>query len=269
MLNRLSKTCLISFALAALFALSVPAFAAENATITGDEVRMRTLPTAKGSVFVVKSLNRETRVEVLGKTDFTDTIDEYTAPWYRVKHGKDDGYVFGRYVAPDAGVTINVMDRAAEPYIVHFVNVGLRSFGETDAEIIKRLGEPVSVKKFKGGGIFEGLSYYRLVYEGIVFEMGGLPGEGGVWALLCTSGSYEFGGLRIGSTVADVKRLLGEPTMTNEPMIRYQYSVKGDTPDPYRKEGDILTYYEVLNAASFRIVDGKVKEIALYNDSYD
>ncbi|MBN2224192.1 MAG: hypothetical protein JW765_05915 [Deltaproteobacteria bacterium] len=259
----------LSLFLAIIILLPAWVFGAENATITGDEVRMRTLPTATGSVLVVKSLDKGTRVEALRKTNFTDTIDEYTAPWYRIAHGVDTGYVFGRYVAPDAGVTINVMDRASEPYIVHFVNAGLRSFGATDAEIIKRLGEPVSINKYKGAGIFEDLSYHRLVYEDISFEMSGQPGGGGIWALLCTSDSYEFGGLRVGSMVADVKRLLGEPTMTNDVMIRYQYNAGGDTPDPYRKEGDIFTYYEALNAASFRIVDGRVTEIALYNDAYD
>jgi hypothetical protein len=267
--SRLLKLTLVFLLFSALAALSASALAAENATISGDGVRMRTLPTATGSVFIVKSLERGMRVEALGKTDFTDTIDGHTAPWYRINHGKDDGYVFGRYVTPDEGVTISVLDRASEPYIVHFVNVGLGTFGRTDVQITKKMGKPISVEKYKGEGIFEPFSYYRLIYEGIYFEMFGQPGEGGVWALLCTSGSYAFSGLRVGSPMADVKRLLGEPTMANEPMIRYQHNTKGYAPDPYRKEGDILTYYEALNAASFRIVDGKVKEIALYNDSYD
>jgi hypothetical protein len=77
MSHSISKAVLMTILLA-LAALVIPAFAAENATITGDGVRIRDVPSVTGRI--VETVNKGTRVEVRGITPFSDTIDGYTAP---------------------------------------------------------------------------------------------------------------------------------------------------------------------------------------------
>lgn len=254
--------------------LSSPAISADNATITGDGVRMRNYPYASGNNHVLKSLNSGTRIEVLERTDSTDTIEGHTAPWYKIKHVGNTGYVFGKYVELDEGISIYVIDPSSIEYfniqLIRFVYSGLYAFGTKDSEIIEKLGQPISVTEYKGFGIFEGEIYHRLTYEGISFELYGPAGEGSIWAMRCATNLYEFSGFRVGSPVEDVKCILGKPNMIGDGMIRYRYSSEKDTfMNPDQIEGDILTYYNFPEAASFRIINGKVTEIAIYFDAYD
>jgi hypothetical protein len=260
--------------LVALIALSSPALAAENATISGDKVRMRYYPSVSWVSYEVNFLNSGTRVKVLEKTDFSDTVEGYTEPWYRIREGNDTGYVFGRYVKVDAGVTVDTIKPGSDMYfanqVFRFVDAGLNSFGTKESEIVKELGRPISTKKYKGYGIMEPFSYYRLTYDGIIFEMDGHPGTGTVWGIVCTTGSYEFGGLRVGSPVADVKRLLGKPYPTGEVnIIRLPYSDEDAQTRPDRTLGDMLWYPAAIPNARFRIVSGQVTEIALFYDFPD
>jgi len=80
------------------------ATAADNATITGDSVRMRWEPNTNAEI--ITTLNKGTRVEVVSRSGVYQTIGGDSAFWYNVTYGKDSGYVFGRFVA---------IDRAAAP----------------------------------------------------------------------------------------------------------------------------------------------------------
>lgn len=73
---------------------------ADNATITGDGVRLRGEPGTGGAV--VASLDRGTRVEVVFRTGSVQTIDGDTYFWYFVNAGQKGGYVYGRFIAIDA-----------------------------------------------------------------------------------------------------------------------------------------------------------------------
>jgi hypothetical protein len=92
--------------IALLFCMLVclDALAAENATITGDALRIREKPNTDGRI--VGSLNKNTRVEVLAHTDATDSIDGFTGYWYYIVNKGTYGYIFGKYVKTDIGTSI-------------------------------------------------------------------------------------------------------------------------------------------------------------------
>jgi len=78
--------------------------AAENATITGDGLRLREHPTTDAGV--LGSMDKGTRVEVLAHTEFTESIDGFTGYWYKIIYNGTIGYVFGKYIITDAGVYV-------------------------------------------------------------------------------------------------------------------------------------------------------------------
>lgn len=89
-----------------IFVLTLPIFAiaAENATITGDGLRVRDLPNTKAKILA--NLDKGTRVEVLYHTNSTDSIDGFTGYWYYIAYKSVFGYVFGKYINADVGVFI-------------------------------------------------------------------------------------------------------------------------------------------------------------------
>jgi hypothetical protein len=78
---------------------AVGAAAADNASITGDGVRMRAEASTDANVVI--SLNKGTRVEVVNRTQIYQTIGGDSAFWYYVTYGKDSGFIFGRFLAID------------------------------------------------------------------------------------------------------------------------------------------------------------------------
>jgi len=93
----LAATSLIIF-----FAL--PAMAAENATITGDGLRVRDKPALNGNK--VGSLNKGYRVEAVSHSDHTDSIDGFTGYWYFIVYKNLSGWVFGKYIQIDIRASI-------------------------------------------------------------------------------------------------------------------------------------------------------------------
>jgi len=84
--------------------VGITAMAAENATITGDGLRLRERPTTDAKVLT--SMDKGTRVEVLAHTEFSESIDGFTGYWYKIVHKGMVGYVFGKYIKTDIGVYI-------------------------------------------------------------------------------------------------------------------------------------------------------------------
>jgi hypothetical protein len=254
--GRLSKIAIILILFVTLVALSSPAIAAENATVTGDNVRVRSFPGLTIG-YVAGEFMNGTRVEVTSETSFLSTIDGYTAPWYEVIfEGRKGYFVFGRYVKLAPGATINV-DYPTENTdwsnrVARFVRDNLLSLGAKQSEIVKRLGKPISSTEIIGVEAGENVTNHRITYEGISFDIGGPNGEDNPpFSLTCTTDAYEFGGLKVGSPVEDVKRLLGETD---------------------RVDGDRLVFGTTLSAylaAVFKIENGKVTWILLENVSYD
>ncbi len=91
-------------ALLFLSAASAASFASENATVTGDSLRIWDRPNSSGTV--IGSLDKGMRVEALAHTDSTDSIDGFTGYWYYINYRGVFGYIFGKYVKIDIGTSI-------------------------------------------------------------------------------------------------------------------------------------------------------------------
>lgn len=85
-------------------AFAVDALAGNNAVITGSSVRLRPAPSINTGV--LRELGAGTRVEILAHTDFTDSLDGFTGYWFYINYRGIYGYVFGKYIRPDVGVSI-------------------------------------------------------------------------------------------------------------------------------------------------------------------
>jgi hypothetical protein len=277
MLYRTFALGLVSVILAALVALSAPAYGAENATITGDGVKIRELPSVSANYYINTLLYKGTRVEAREKTDYSDTVDGYSAPWYGIVHNGQIGYVFGRYVKLDEGVTLDLLHPTPTEYfqdqITRFVDEGLQEFGKTDSEIIEKLGRPVSSKEYDGvihAYFYEGETFHTLTYNGITFDMHGPAGNGTISEITCTSGSYEFSGLKVGASVGDVMRMLGTPYRTDyHNTYRSLQIIDGALVSRNDVKGYTLVYRAYLHYVIFGVLDEKVTEISLYVDVID
>jgi hypothetical protein len=83
-----------------------PLFAVENAQITGDSVRIREAPRTTGAV--IATVSKGTRIEVTKKSAVSETINGHLDFWYAVLYNGKNGFVFGQFIALDAGVTVPV-----------------------------------------------------------------------------------------------------------------------------------------------------------------
>jgi hypothetical protein len=230
-------------------AICAPAYPADNAVVTGDGVRVRNQPSVREDITGV--LSRGTRVEVVEKTNFRDTIDGFTEPWYEIVHGAVIGFVFGKFIALDSGISVPLM-RTDEFYgdpTSRFIMRGLHTFGKNESDVIKTLGKPISRNDQKGSGLVVSVS--TLTYDGLVIGIRGLEDKRRlVYTVSCTTGAYMFDGLRIGSSRSEVETLLGIT---------------------HNAEKDFLTYLDItgFHWVSFTIRDGKVIEINFYEGLAD
>lgn len=228
------------------------AFAAENAAITGDSVRVRTQPSVWEDVR--GTLNKGARVFVVSRTSFTDTIDGYTAPWYGIDYGPYGGFVFGRYVKLDPGAVVLPLP-AGDIYgdgVSRFIARGLYRFGKTTADVTKTLGKPISSVHETASGLIIGV--YTLTYEGLVISAREI--EGGktfVFTVDCTSPAYEFDTIKVGSNFWDMQRVLGPPTQ------------------PYTPGDETITYYNVtgFDWVTFTMKNEVITGIAFYSGMAD
>src|SRR4030042_5285775 len=94
------KRSIVAFSICwiCLFA-ALYAVAADNATITGDGVRVR--GESRTAAEIITTLAKGTRVEVINRSQVYQTIGGDSAFWYYVTYGKDSGFVFGRFIAID------------------------------------------------------------------------------------------------------------------------------------------------------------------------
>jgi uncharacterized protein YgiM (DUF1202 family) len=111
--------------------------AAENASVTGDGVRIREAPGTTGTV--IGSVNKGTRLEVTGKTSLAETVDGHPDSWYAVLYQGKKGYIFGWFLAFDAGAVVGA-EGAPAPQVPTLTTVTARpedivgdwaSYGET------------------------------------------------------------------------------------------------------------------------------------------
>ena len=233
--------------LLAFVALPTTGYGTDNATITGDGVRLRAFPSANEGILM--EFKNGTRVEVLSQSDFTDTIDGCTARWYYVQYEEEyrtaSGFVFGCYVAVDREVTVPPLlgGIGYDDMIMYFVWKGITAFGQNRAAVINNLGRPISetTESYEYGG-----KIYRhpLTYDGVVIEtLEDVIGLRCVASVTVTSGAYNFCGLKVGSPVPDLERIFGR---------RYKFSYSEDSVGY-----GVGSYYFV----SFKVKDDKITQI--------
>ena len=95
-MRRLQLSALVFVAWAALV---LSASAVDNATITGDGVRLREEP--RTGAGVIGTLNKGERVEIVYRTGESQTVDGNFGYWFYVSAGDTIGYVFGHFIAID------------------------------------------------------------------------------------------------------------------------------------------------------------------------
>jgi hypothetical protein len=227
------------------------AYPAENATITGDGVRVRDIPSV-WSAHISSVLDKGARVELVAKTEFIDTIDGRSAPWYDIRA---TGWVFGGFVAVDEGISIPLVSFTSEDRLLKtvFVLNGYNAFGVRKSEIKKNLGKPLS-EITKKGTCAESYgmeySYYTLVYKDVIFRGWNWNEGDDLYSVTYTTDAYDFYGLEVGCSVADVERVLG-------PGNRYTYA---DGVDGLSYSGE---KYEFVgwNGVDFKLRDEKITAI--------
>jgi hypothetical protein len=199
-----------------------------NATITGDGVRVRGLPSTLGEVESV--LDKGARIEVIGKTGFTDTIDGRTARWYKTSKR---GWIFGAFVSlnEEARVPLLSFEYESEDGVPMFTFVvkGLKAFGDTKSEIMKKLGKPVSETRKKSTcADLPDTFFYTLSYKDVIFR--GIEGNWGeqLYDVTYVTDAYDFYGLKVGCSVADVQRVLGEGGRVPNPRGIEELSYSGE-----------------------------------------
>ena len=208
------KTGIFSSTLALVLLLpGTAAFSQDNATITGDSVNLRAEPSRDSEI--LESLKKGARVEVQAQTDVSATVEGYTADWFIVNHKGNTGFVFGRYIKLDFGVTVPLQPTGPQDPVGRLVAGALGRFGQTEAEITGTLGRPMNVtetpvtnphwpektdtiRELNYAGLVIGI--YR-VYDGKSF----------VYSMTVTDARYKFDGIGVGSSMNTVTRLLGSP----------------------------------------------------------
>jgi hypothetical protein len=119
-----SKTLLLLWL---LLTMAVSAYSAENGTITGDRVRVRSEPSLSGKILT--HLNKEARVEVITRTATAQMINDNYHVWYYINHDGLLGYVFGHFVKLDKFTLIPVEGYAeSDVPPVPFIDVGACPF---------------------------------------------------------------------------------------------------------------------------------------------
>ena len=103
------KNTMKRYSIVVLVVLICAVFAADalaitNAVITGSGVRLRPAPSINTGV--IRELAGGTRVEVLAHTEFTNSLDGFTGYWYYINYRGTYGYVFGKYIRPDVGISV-------------------------------------------------------------------------------------------------------------------------------------------------------------------
>jgi len=96
----------VMFVLVILLAGVVPVPAAENASVSGDGVRIREKPGTSSAI--IGSVDRGPLLEATGRTSLTETINGHEDYWYAVLYQGKTGYMFGQFLARDAGVAVPV-----------------------------------------------------------------------------------------------------------------------------------------------------------------
>jgi hypothetical protein len=245
MLNKAVKIGAVSLLVGLIVSVCGPAYPSENATITGDSVRVRTQPSVHEDVR--GTLAKGARVEVVSKTDFTDTIDGVNAPWYGIDYGQYGGYVFGRYVKLDSGVVplpLPTNDIYGDR-VSRFIARGLHAFGKHEQDVIKTLGRPAARVHEASTGLITGVN--TLTYNGLAIGVWEVEdGKTFVYSVDCTTPTYEFDTVRVGGTIWDMQRVLGPPV------------------EPYAPGDETITYYNVsgFQFVTFTVKNGTIVGIA-------
>ncbi len=263
-----SMTMFIAFLLF-LFSVGSPAAAQDNATITGDGVNLRAEPASSGKR--LDTIPKGTRVEVLFVAGFSETIGGNTGSWCAAAYGGETGFVFGPYIALDSGsipIIVGPAYGGAGDRLFYFAETMKRLFGDTRADVHKRLGEPASVWEGKWGKC-EGVGIKVLRYPDAEVELfypikkcGFLSEREFVSGVTITGGDRRVLGIGVGSPVEDVRETLG-PDFTDNALRADLYDL-GYTSEEYPQYVIDFIYEEEIKGDA--VVSRLVKEIRfIYN----
>lgn len=100
----MKKILYLMAAVSLIIIFALPAIANDNATITGDGLRVRENPSLEGRK--IGTVNKGYRVEALAHSDRTDSIDGFTGYWYYIVYKNLSGWVFGKYIQVDIAAPI-------------------------------------------------------------------------------------------------------------------------------------------------------------------
>jgi uncharacterized protein YraI len=95
---------ILFLAVLVLALIAAEASAKNNATVTTSGVNIRPAPSINTGV--ITRVSGGTRVQVLAHTDFSETLDGFTGCWNYIDYRGIKGYVFGKYIQLDEGVSI-------------------------------------------------------------------------------------------------------------------------------------------------------------------
>jgi hypothetical protein len=119
----MKRLFLLLFVLGILSCGAVALAAGENASVSGDGVRIRETPGTAGTI--IGSVSKGTRLAVTARASLSETIDGHLDFWYAVLYQGKKGYIFGRFLALDTGVIISA-EGAPAPQVPTLAAVTVR-----------------------------------------------------------------------------------------------------------------------------------------------
>ena len=97
----------------------------------------------------------------------------------------------------------------------------------TEAEVIQKLGKPLSRKKGVSNNECRGGSQVILHYPGLVFDLD-IKDKSGVAATTVTSPKWSFSGIRIGASISEVEKKFGDGKAERKKGLDYLNYIVGD-----------------------------------------
>jgi predicted nucleic acid-binding Zn ribbon protein len=164
-------------------------------TVVGTNVNLRSDHSTGGSV--VARLNPDARVDILDRWE--GASGNLTGPWYQVRSGGRDGWVYGQYFQP--------LDSREASLPAGYTDALLKTFGPSRAELTRNLGQPTKQTPT------------ALTWSGLVATF---RGDNEVTRLQITSAQHVLqNGVAIGITGESLYRNVGYPSDYKGGQLRY------------------------------------------------
>jgi hypothetical protein len=181
--------------------------------VVGSNVNVRSDHSTAGSV--VTRLNADTQVEVLDRWE--GTSGNLTGPWYQLRTGGREGWIYGQYFQP--------LDGREATLPAGYTEALLRTFGASRTEAVQQLGPPTRQ------------TGTALTWTGLTI---GFRGESEITRLQITSAKHVLqNGLAVGISVESLYRNMGYPSDYRGGQLRYLESVNRGVSVQLMKDGKV------------------------------